>query len=245
MFLIDSYQIKKISKKNRGAFATADIPAGTIIGDYLGTLIHDKDEDEEKQGLYGMPLSASIMILADPKKVGIHFINHSCAPNTAMYPAGNHTVYFAVRKILHGEEITVNYLLGQPDKTCNPCRHACHCGEEFCQGSMHCAEEDVKEYLAFESEIQKKQKRIYQVRSKPKVYEQLQPLTHYPKIVLDYSAYPIYASSKKKPVTYQDAKLPSRNRLRLFIRSTGRACYFAKLGITVTAIRHNTIHARI
>lgn len=245
MFLIDSYQIKKIAKKNRGAFASVDIPAGTVIGDYLGKLIPDAEEDEEKQGLYGMPLNGEVMILANPKVVGIHFINHSCTPNTAMYPAGDHTIYFATRKILRGEEITVNYLLGQPDKTCSPCRHACYCGEEFCQGTMHCAEKDINNYLAFESKIQKKQKGKYKAIGRQKINEILKPLTKYPEIVSDYPIYPLFASSKKSALSYQDTHMPSRDHLRSLIRTTGRACHFPRLGITVTAIKNNTIHARV
>jgi hypothetical protein len=34
MFLIKNIKIKKVKKCGRGAFATADIAAGTVIGDY-------------------------------------------------------------------------------------------------------------------------------------------------------------------------------------------------------------------
>ena len=31
-----------------------DIEAGTVIGDYIGTIMDPKDEDEKKYGLYDM-----------------------------------------------------------------------------------------------------------------------------------------------------------------------------------------------
>lgn len=245
MFLIDTIVARKTRKKGQGVFATADIPAGTVVGDYLGTLIRDKEENEKEQGLYCMSLDASTSILAHPKESGIHLINHSCTPNTAMYPVGNHTIYFALRKIYKGEEVTVSYLLDQPDKDCNPCRHACFCGEEFCTGTMHCSSNDVQMYLKFEAMIKKQQRWRDTKFGRVPYGKRLQPLEKYPASIPDYPVYNLFASSKKRPIVYKMGYLPKLSTIREYIRTTGRACAFPKMGMIVTAVRHTTIEARV
>lgn len=243
MFLIKDFLVKTDKKKNRCVFASRDIPAGTVIGDYLGTVIPEKDEDEQTQGLYAMSIDAGAVVLANPAVSGIHWINHSCAPNTALHPVGSHVIYFALRKIFKGEEITVNYLLGMPDRSCNPCKHQCYCGEKNCRGTLHCSTRDVERYLRFEKRIQKDQG--WKEKKEPPVPfgTQLPPLKNYPRYIIDDPVYDIFASSTHVPLRYADSELPSRDALRMLIRETGVACFFSNLGITVTAVRERTITA--
>ncbi|MEK7649466.1 MAG: SET domain-containing protein [Patescibacteria group bacterium] len=234
MFFIDALKVRKTKKSGRGVFATADIEPGTVLGDYLGRLILEKDEDEHTQGLYGMPLDAETTILADPKTIGVHLINHSCAQNCGMYPVGNHTVYVTLRKIHKGEELTVNYLIGGPNRQCNPCKHECHCGESFCQGTLHCSDKKVDEYLAFEKQIQKKQK-WKRPRALPVGYgEWLPSLAVYPKKITDYAIYPIFSARDSRP--FKLAGKPSLSTIRERMRGEGRPCNIPALGITVHAI---------
>ena len=54
LFSNDYWEIKITSKKGKGVFAKKDIPPGTVIGDYLGIPILDKNYDENKSGLFDM-----------------------------------------------------------------------------------------------------------------------------------------------------------------------------------------------
>src|ERR1700754_4708148 len=40
---------------------------------------------------------------------GTHYINHSCVPNTFMQIIRDHILFFALRDIQPGEEITIDY----------------------------------------------------------------------------------------------------------------------------------------
>ena len=244
MFLIKDFKIKKVKNRGRGAFATHDIPAGTIIGDYLGTLIPDREENHKAQGLYCLSVNTSTVILADPKKIGVHLINHSCAPNSAMYPVGNHTIFFARRKIFRGEEITLDYLLGIDPPQCNPCKHYCFCGETFCRGTIHCSLADVNAYVAFEKTIQKKQKWSVQRGQRIRYGNQWLPLEKYPKSVPDHDIYKLYANEKKTPLRMTGKRLPSLALLRAALRTHGAALLFPSMGSRVVAIEKGRVVVR-
>lgn len=160
MFLISPlwYHVKKIKGKGRGVFALHDIEPGTVIGDYLGKIIKPYSNNEKKNGLYDMQCGVHYDVMADPKKIGIHLINHSCANNCEMYPyRGGHVLFVALRKILKGEELTINYGLGVQDEKDIPCAlHACHCGSKICRGTMHEAENHYERwYEDWESLLKK------------------------------------------------------------------------------------------
>ncbi len=102
------YQIKKTKKKGRGVFARLPIPAGTIIGDYTGRLVTEKEAEEleKKYGnsCYSMDYNdngISIFPL-EVKAPGIHLLNHSCSPNCDTYFYYGHTLFFCRTKNLAG-----------------------------------------------------------------------------------------------------------------------------------------------
>lgn len=181
MFLINtnSYQIKRAGKKGLGVFATKEIKKGTIIGDYLGKVDKTVNYDlkKDKKGLYLMYYSDEASIYPDLKKPGIHLINHSCTPNCWIYTYKGHTLFFALRNIERGEELTISYLLS-PKKDCNPCTHACFCKSQFCTGTMHLTKAKYKLWQNFQNAQMKKTKN-------PKVEfgKNLPKLNHYPKII--------------------------------------------------------------
>ncbi len=233
MLLIKDFEVRAISGKGKGVFLTRDIPAGTIIGDYLGMIVPHEDVREEEQGLYAMLLNEKFSILADSKESGIHLINHSCEPNCGMYPLGDHTVYFARRKIFRGEELAVSYTIGTPDEECNPCRHICLCGFPSCRGSLHCSDEELNAFFAFERAILEKQNGRYG-RYLFEVGKKLEPLVSYPKTVRDYQIYQLFATRTRPACTM--AGKPTLAAIRARIRDEGRACKISALGITVHAV---------
>jgi len=138
MFLLgkDFWQIKKTNKKGNGVFAKKNILQGTVISDYLGKVIKmsEYDLDLDKDGLYLMYFSDRAGIYPDLTTPGPHLINHSCTPNCWMYIYRGHTLFFALRDIKPGEELTISYLLSPKDESCNNCTHVCKCDSEFCTG---------------------------------------------------------------------------------------------------------------
>jgi hypothetical protein len=159
MFLIkeDFWQIKKAGEKGLGVFAKKAIKAGTIIGDYLGKVYQTAkyDLEKDKKGLYLMYYTDRACIYPDLKNPGIHLINHSCTPNCWIYVYRGHTLFFALRKIKPGEELTISYLLS-PKDGCNPCTHNCKCESRYCTGTMHLPKVKYEIWQKFQNTQKKK-----------------------------------------------------------------------------------------
>lgn len=242
MFLLPKthWKVIKTKSKGKGVFATADIEAGTVIGDYLGKVISSKEEEEyeKKHGFYSMYYHDKATIFPNPKADGIHLINHSCAPNCWMYTYKGHTLYFSIRKIFKGEEITISYLLAPQDKDCKPCTDHCLCGSFNCSQTMHMPKIKYDAWTTLDDATDKKTK-----AEKITVNTQLQPLKAYPKNIADNKLYTLIGNPEKNPVTYTDSKLPSKTELRTRIRKTGRHLRFPKVGITVYGVNDNVLLA--
>ncbi|HEV2764468.1 MAG TPA: SET domain-containing protein-lysine N-methyltransferase [Pyrinomonadaceae bacterium] len=63
---------------------------------------------------------------------GTHYINHSCAPNAYMKNLYGHILFFALRDIQPGEEITVDYVA-----TYHPDTKRCRCKAPTCRGRIN------------------------------------------------------------------------------------------------------------
>ncbi len=162
MFLLkdDSWEIKKTKEKGYGVFSKKEIRSGTVISDYLGKIINiaEYDLNNDKKGLYLMYLTDQACVYPDLTKPGPHLLNHSCKPNCWMYIYRGHTLFFALRKIKPGEELTISYLLSPKDETCKPCIHDCKCGSKFCTGTMHLSKDKYKRWQKFQNNENKKTK---------------------------------------------------------------------------------------
>ena len=63
---------------------------------------------------------------------GTHYINHSCEPNAYMKTLYGHVLFFALRDIEPGEEITVDY-----QTTLHSDKKRCYCGARNCRGTIN------------------------------------------------------------------------------------------------------------
>jgi len=189
MFLIsrDSWQIKKTKQKGLGVFAKKEIKEGIVIGDYLGKVIKtvEYDQDLDKDGLFLMYYSDEASIYPDLTKPGTHLLNHSCSPNCWIYAYRDHTLFFTLRNISPGEELTISYLLS-PKDDCDPCTHTCKCQSEFCTGTMHLSKTRYAKWQKFQR-MQKKKTKVAKVT----FGKNLPKLNSYPKQVPNN---PIYAA---------------------------------------------------
>ena len=63
---------------------------------------------------------------------GTHYINHSCVPNAFMQIIYDHILFFALRDIKAGEEITIDY-----ESTLHSDDKRCICGAKGCRGTIN------------------------------------------------------------------------------------------------------------
>lgn len=241
MFILDEsfWEVQNTDRKDRGIFAKKDIPGGTVIGDYLGKIVHpDNEPDDEK--LYTMYYSDNASIVSDPKEIGLHIINHSCMPNCDSHTYKNRILYFAARKIFKGEELTISYDLGPPDEDCNPCTHACFCETPLCRGSWHTSEESMEVW----KEMYKGDYDEVMTAPPPVPYgEDLPLLLDYPTIVEDQPFYNLYANTNKPPVISEEQVLPSTQQIRQRIREEGVPIYFKHINLCISGVTRDLMLA--
>ena len=234
----NAWEIRYTPQKGRGIFATQAIAPGTIISDYLGRVIKTAEEDtrEKTLGLYLMYYHDYASIYpVDIASPGAHLLNHSCTPNAWITIYKGHTLFFALRKIFAGEEITISYLL-PPTTTCQTCTHVCSCESMFCTGTMHLSPERFQQWNAF-SEIQAMQTK----RARIRYGQTLAQLTDYPKSIPDHPIHTLYGNlAEKTEIMMQEEMLP-REELRKRIRQTGKILLFPKLQTKVLGIDNEQI----
>jgi len=155
----DYWEIKETLKKGRGIFAKKTIAKGTVIGDYIGKVIHPEDAIIDEENFYLMYYHDHAAIAPDVEKPGVHLLNHSCVPNAWLYVYKGHTLAFAIQDISKNEELTIPYLLSPKDEFCNPCVHICKCGNLQCTGTMHLSKDKYKAWRTFNDKWAAKTKR--------------------------------------------------------------------------------------
>jgi len=174
----DYWEIKETVNKGRGLFAKKDIPKGEIIGDYIGKVIHPKDAVVDEENFYLMYYHDTAAIAPEIDKPGVHLLNHSCLPNAWLYIYKGHTLAFALKKILKGEELTIPYLLSPIDEFCKPCLHICECGHLNCSKTMHLSREKYNKWRKFNDKWANQTK-----REKVRIGQDLPQLLSYPKTI--------------------------------------------------------------
>jgi hypothetical protein len=247
MFLLspEDYLVKKVSKKGRGVFARRDIPAGTLVGDYTGCLLNQKKVDvlEKKCGAcYSMDYNNNGLSIfpLDYKAVGVHLINHSCSPNCDTYFYYGHTLFFTLRRILKGEELTIDYGFDPDSEGKKEVPQPCYCGSLLCRGTMYTADIKLKQYGAFCRQETKNQK-----FESLKEGELVAALDKYPKEIKDNKVFNLFAALENKAIFYQDHKIPPMKELRRRLRATGRILDFVNLGVKVLAIADGVVITKL
>lgn len=240
MFLIPdiSWEVRRTARTGRGIFARTEILAGTIIGDYLGKVIRPQDEDEidEAENFYLMYYHDRASIFPDLTKPGIYLLNHSCTPNTWMYTYRGHTLFFALRHIFPGEELTINYLLSPQDDACSPCTHLCRCDGVICHQTMHLSPRRYEKWSEFHTEEMAKTK-----PERIRYGKNLPPLQSYPKAPQDHPIYDLFGSRQEQPEKYQDTTLPAVPEIRKRIKETGRTLVFPHLNLHIHGVTDGLI----
>lgn len=238
----DTWEVRTTTKKGRGVFATRDIEPGAVIGDYIGKTIRIDDEDKYEKGndLYLMYYSETASIYPDKKKPGIHFLNHSCTPNCWMYTYHGHTLFFALRRIHKGEELTISYLMQPLDEDCDPCTHLCYCDGLICDQTMHLTPKRHSAWTLLDERLAKKTKHKRAVIGKI-----LPLLDRYPKRIGDHPVYTLFGAIDQVPLRVTASKLPSITTMRKLLRVSGRTLLFPKLRLHIYGVRDGLLVSKI
>lgn len=129
--------VKLISRKSgingRGCFAAVSLPARRKVGELLGEKISNREAARRvaKGGKVRIcELDERWSIDASRGGDATAYINHSCEPNCFSRVLHGHMIFFALREIAAGEELTLDYTPSQHPGRC------CTCGAANCRGFM-------------------------------------------------------------------------------------------------------------
>ncbi|KAF5298400.1 hypothetical protein FQR65_LT01178 [Abscondita terminalis] len=135
-------EVFRTDKKGLGIRATANIPHGEFILEYVGEVIGPDEFDErateyskeKNPHYYFMSLRSDAVIDATQKGNISRFINHSCDPNaeTQKWTVNGELRigFFSKRTIIAGEEITFDYQFQRYGKEAQKC----FCESSLCRG---------------------------------------------------------------------------------------------------------------
>lgn len=219
MFLIPHIEVRTTGEKGRGVFATAEIPAGTVIGDYLGTVLRP-DETLLEDAIYEVWYSDLAVLSPDTSVNDMYLLNHSCEANCGLADKERHTLVSALRTIFPGEELSYTYMIGP--KTDDAADRRCYCGSSHCKGTLY---NDPLHYAAWETWMESIQSTLPEEPPVP-YGEMLPPLSAYPGTLPDLEIYSLYGSRTHSPLFLHSPTLPSALEIRNIIRETGRMIDF-------------------
>ena len=122
------------SRTGLGLFATEAIKKGAFIAEYKGRRVTNAEADElETRGSrYMYELNSYWTLDGSLGGSGAEFINHSCEPNLETRILRGHILYFSLRRIRRGEELTVDYNFDAKVE-----RVQCICGAGSCRGTIN------------------------------------------------------------------------------------------------------------
>lgn len=118
----------------QGAFAVEAVPARRKIGEIRGEPISVREARRRAKGqqrIMIVELSETRAIDATHSADPLRYTNHSCRPNAVLRIRQGRVEFYAMRDIVPGEEITVNY-----GETHHEGRLACRCGAPGCAGAI-------------------------------------------------------------------------------------------------------------
>ena len=135
MKLAPGLAIRKSKINGQGCFATILFKRGRKIAEYAGERINDLEAQKrarKRRILRICDIDGRFSIDGSRGGNGTHYINHCCEPNAYMRTLYGHVLFFALRDIRAGEEITIDY-----EQTLHPDSKRCFCGAKNCRGTIN------------------------------------------------------------------------------------------------------------
>jgi uncharacterized protein len=133
--LAPGLSIRKSKINGRGCFATTSFRRGRKIAEYTGERISDFEAHRRARSrrfLRICDIDGRWSLDGARGGNGTHYINHCCEPNAYMRTTRGHVLFFALRDIRPGEEITIDY-----EQTLHPDTKRCGCGAKTCRGTIN------------------------------------------------------------------------------------------------------------
>lgn len=117
-----------------GVYAEEPIPAQRKVIEYTGERISRRETKRRAQAElnYLFTLDKYWTIDGSVRGSGAELINHSCEPNLIARIIKGHILYFSLRAIAAGEELTVDYNFAR-----NVDKVLCRCGSLRCRGTIN------------------------------------------------------------------------------------------------------------
>jgi uncharacterized protein len=119
----------------RGCFATAPFRKWQKIAELVGERVSRVEAARRMRGrerLHICAIDSYWGIDGSRGGNGSQFINHSCQPNCFVRIVRGHIIFFALRAITPGEEITMDYV-----NSYHPDTKRCRCGAPGCRGTIN------------------------------------------------------------------------------------------------------------
>ena len=135
MKLAHGLAIRKSKINGKGCFATIPFKRGRKIAEYAGERINDLEAQKrarKRRILRICDIDGRFSIDGSRGGNGTHYINHCCDPNAYMRTLYGHVLFFALREIRAGEEITIDY-----EQTLHPDSKRCFCDAKNCRGTIN------------------------------------------------------------------------------------------------------------
>ena len=131
----NSLQVGRSTIDGRGCFATARFRRGRKVAELLGERIDRAEAERRTLGrrrIRVCDVDEGTAIDANIGGDATAFINHSCKPNLFTRVVRGHVLFFALRDVEPGEELTIDYEASpHPDST------RCRCGAAACRGTIN------------------------------------------------------------------------------------------------------------
>ena len=117
-----------------GVYAAEWIPKGRKIIEYTGEKVSRRETKirADREFNYLFTLDSYWTIDGSVGGSGAEYINHCCEPNVESRIVRGHILYFAMRDIEKGEEMTLDYRFGADVE-----KHPCGCGAAGCRGMIN------------------------------------------------------------------------------------------------------------
>ena len=119
----------------RGCFATVGFRRWQKIAELVGERVSRVEAARRMRGrrrLHICAIDSYWGIDGSRGGNGSQFINHSCRPNCFVKIVRGHILFFALRDIAPGEEITMDYV-----NSYHPDDYPCRCGVRGCRGTIN------------------------------------------------------------------------------------------------------------
>jgi SET domain-containing protein len=133
--LAEGIEVRPSGIDGKGCFATAPFRKWRKIAELTGERVARAEAARRMRGrkrLHICAIDTYWGIDGSRGGNGTQFVNHSCEPNSFVRIIHGHIIFFALRDISPGEEITLDYV-----ESYHPDTKRCRCGAPKCRGTIN------------------------------------------------------------------------------------------------------------